>query len=185
MWFDDTGYSWVNPSPNIPTLDSAIVYPATVYIEGTNISEGRGTTKPFEFCGAPFIDSKELVNELNNQNLPGVFFRPIAFEPTFDKWKNNLCHGIQIHVINRNLFRPVKTGFVLLKTLHDMYPQNFKWRNPPYEYEYKKLPIDIIWGTNKIRKAIENNQSVSEIENSWKKDLEKFKKIRSKYLIYN
>jgi uncharacterized protein YbbC (DUF1343 family) len=185
MWFDDTGYKWINPSPNIPTIDSAIVYPATAYLEGTNISEGRGTTKPFEFCGAPFIDSEKLANELNKQNLQGVFFRPIAFQPVFDKWKDELCFGIQIHVLDRNTFKPVRTGLALLKTLYNFFSKNFEWRNPPYEYEYEKLPIDLLWGTNKIRKYIKENRNINEIEKSWQKDLEIFKKKRSKYLLYD
>ncbi len=185
MWFDETGYTWVNPSPNIPTLESAVIYPATVYLEGTNISEGRGTTKPFEFCGAPFVDSGELVNELNKQNLPGVFFRRIAFQPTFDKWKDEICFGVQIHVLNRNLFRPVRTGLALLKTFCNLYPDNFKWQNPPYEYEYEKLPIDLLWGTDKVRKLIEENRTVEEIENTWKEDLENFCQRRSQYLLYD
>jgi len=185
MWFDDTGYKWINPSPNIPTLDSAIVYAATVYLEGTNVSEGRGTTKPFEFCGAPFIDSEKLAHELNEQSLRGVYFRPIAFQPTFDKWKDKVCFGVQIHVLDRNIFKPVRTGLALLKTLYRLFKENFEWRNPPYEYEYKKLPIDLLWGTDKIRKLIEEGRNVNEIEKTWEKKLEYFKYKRSKYLLYD
>ena len=185
MWFDETGYKWINPSPNIPTLESATVYPATVYLEGTNISEGRGTTKPFEFLGAPFIDAEKLADELNRQNLQGVYFRPIAFQPTFDKWKDELCFGVQIHVLNRDIFKPVHTGLVLLKTLYKLFLDDFEWKNPPYEYEYEKLPIDLLWGTDKIRKFIETERSINEIEKSWKKDLEDFKKRRNRYLLYD
>ncbi|MCP2519427.1 DUF1343 domain-containing protein [Candidatus Aminicenantes bacterium AC-335-K20] len=185
MWFDETEYKWINPSPNIPTLDSAIVYPATVYLEGTNISEGRGTTKPFEFFGAPFIDSEKFADELNRQNLPGVYFRPIAFQPTFDKWKDKLCFGVQIHVLDRDIFKPVHTGLILLKTLYKLFPDDFKWKNPPYEYEYEKLPIDLLWGTDKVRKFIEKDYNINEIEKSWEKDLEDFKNKRNKYLLYD
>ncbi|MFQ6082260.1 MAG: exo-beta-N-acetylmuramidase NamZ domain-containing protein [Candidatus Aminicenantia bacterium] len=185
MWYDQTGYQWVPPSPNIPTLETAIVYPATVYLEGTNVSEGRGTTKSFEFCGAPFINSQQLIDQLEKENLPGVIFRPVAFQPTFSKWKDEVCYGIQIHVVNRNIFQSVKTGLAIIKAIYYLYPDKFSWRLPPYEYEYQKLPFDILWGTDKIRKQIENNISIEDIEKSWQSDLENFKQKRNNYLLYS
>ena len=146
MWFDHTGLPWVMPSPNMPTLDTATVYPGMCLLEGTNISEGRGTTRPFEIFGAPFIDGEKLCNELSKLRLPGVFFRENYFQPIFHKLIGELCGGAQIHVMNRNEFRPFQTGVEIIRQVRKIYPEQFQWRQPPYEYEWNRLPIEILIG---------------------------------------
>ena len=146
MWFDQTGLPWVMPSPNMPTLDTATVYPGMCLLEGTNISEGRGTTRPFEIVGAPFVDAEEFCRELNALQLPGIFFRENYFEPTFQKFAGQLCGGAQLHVTNRESFRPFETGVQIIRCLRRMYGDSFQWRKAPYEYERKKSPIEILLG---------------------------------------
>jgi uncharacterized protein YbbC (DUF1343 family) len=146
MWFDQTGLPWVMPSPNMAALDTATVYPGMCLLEGTNISEGRGTTRPFEIFGAPFIDAEQLCNELNKLRLQGVFFRQNYFQPTFHKFVGELCGGAQIHVIDRNAFRPFQTGIEIIRLIRKLYPKSFAWKQPPYEYETEKLPIEILLG---------------------------------------
>jgi uncharacterized protein YbbC (DUF1343 family) len=146
MWFDQTGLPWVMPSPNMPTLDTATVYPGMSLLEGTNISEGRGTTRPFEIFGAPFIDAESFCRELNKLKLPGVFFRENYFQPTFNKFAGELCGGTQIHVLDRNVFRPFQTGVEIIRCIRKLYPESFAWKQPPYEYEHDKLPIQILLG---------------------------------------
>jgi uncharacterized protein YbbC (DUF1343 family) len=146
MWFDQTGLLWVMPSPNMPTLESATVYPGMCLLESTNVSEGRGTTRPFEIFGAPFIDAEALCRELNDLKLPGVLFRQNYFEPTFQKFAGQLCGGAQIHLLDRNAFRPFETGIEILRCIRKLYPESFAWKQPPYEYEHEKLPIEILLG---------------------------------------
>jgi len=152
MWYDQTGLPWVMPSPNMPTLDTAIVYPGMCLFEATNVSEGRGTTRPFEIFGAPFIDAEALCSHLNRERLPGVYFRPNWFQPTFHKWSGQFCGGAQIHVQDRESFLPFKTAVRILNYLFHQYPDQFAWKQPPYEYEYHKLPIDILLGNSHFRK---------------------------------
>jgi uncharacterized protein YbbC (DUF1343 family) len=184
MYFDSTGLPWVMPSPNMPTLDTAISYPGMELLEGTNISEGRGTTRPFEIFGAPYLNADKLCDELNQQNLGGIFFRPVTFLPTFDKYCSDPCEGGQIHVTDRKLFRPVRTAIAIVKTIQQLNPKRFSFRKPPYEYEKKKLPFDILAGTETLKEQIENQTPLSEIEKSWEKGIEGFKKRRSDYLMY-
>jgi len=146
MWFDQTGLPWVMPSPNMPTLETATIYPGMCLFEGTNISEGRGTTRPFEIFGAPFINAEKLCAELNGLKLPGVFFRENYFQPTFQKFAGQLCAGAQIHVIDRERFQPFKTGIEIIRAIRSLYPDHFEWKQPPYEYEREKLPIEILLG---------------------------------------
>jgi uncharacterized protein YbbC (DUF1343 family) len=146
MWFDQTGLPWVMPSPNMPTLDTATVYPGMCLLEGTNISEGRGTTRPFETFGAPFVKPEALCRELNASRLPGVFFRENYFQPTFHKFAGDLCSGAQLHVTDRNAFHPFQTGVEIIRALRKLYPKKFAWKQPPYEYEHRKLPIEILLG---------------------------------------
>ena len=146
MWFDDTGLSWVMPSPNMPTLDTATVYPGMCLLEGTNLSEGRGTTRPFEIFGGPFVKPGRLCRQLNALHLPGVFFRPLHFQPTFQKFAGEVCGGAQLHVINRDVFRPFQTGTEVIKRIRELYPGRFQWKQPPYEYEWKRLPIEVLIG---------------------------------------
>ena len=146
MWFDQTGLPWVMPSPNMPTLETATVYPGMCLFEGTNISEGRGTTRPFEIFGAPFIDAEKLCTELNALKLPGVFFRENYFQPTFQKFAGQLCAGAQIHIVDRNSFPPFETGIEIIRAIRSLYSDQFEWKQPPYEYEREKLPIEILLG---------------------------------------
>ncbi|MGB9716660.1 MAG: exo-beta-N-acetylmuramidase NamZ family protein [Thermodesulfovibrionales bacterium] len=185
MWFDETDLPWVMPSPNMPTLDTATVYPGMCLLEGTNISEGRGTTRPFEIFGAPFIEPESLVRRLKIFKLPGVIFRPLYFKPTFQKYEGNICGGAQIHVTDRESFRPFKTGVAILKTLYELYPEQFKWRNPPYEYENIRMPIDILAGTDRLRKDIENGEKIEDMEDWWKEQSNQFNKVmRKKDMLY-
>lgn len=146
MWFDETGLPWVMPSPNMPTLDTATVYPGMCLLEGTNLSEGRGTTRPFELFGAPFIEAEALARELNQLRLPGVHFRENWFEPTFQKFAGEMCGGAQSHVTDRNRFLPYRTGIEIIRTIRRMYGDFFRWKEPPYEYETERLPIEILLG---------------------------------------
>jgi uncharacterized protein YbbC (DUF1343 family) len=146
MWFDQTGLPWVMPSPNMPTLATATVYPGMCLLEGTNISEGRGTTRPFEIFGAPFIGAEAFSRELNGLKLPGVFFRDSYFQPTFHKFAGELCGGAQIHVLDRDSFRPFETAVQIIRCIRRLNPESFAWKQPPYEYEQEKLPIEILLG---------------------------------------
>jgi uncharacterized protein YbbC (DUF1343 family) len=146
MWFDQTGLPWVMPSPNMPALDTATVYPGMCLLEATNISEGRGTTRPFEIFGAPFINAEILCRELNALRLPGAFFRENYFQPTFHKFANELCRGAQLHVVDRDLFQPFRTGVEIIKGIRKLCGDQFQWKQPPYEYEWKRLPIEILIG---------------------------------------
>ncbi len=160
-FFELIGRNWYPTSPNIPFYTTSYIYPGTVLLEGTNISEGRGTTRPFEIIGAPFINSERLSNELNKLRLKGVNFIPYAFTPTFNKWSGELCGGVFIVISDFEKFSPYKTGILILKTIRKLYPDKFKWTSPPYEYEKEKLPIDIITGSNRVRKFVENDNSQS------------------------
>ena len=152
---DETGLPWVLPSPNMPTLETAVVYPGTVLFEGTNVSEGRGTTRPFELVGAPWVSAEPFAAGLNALGLPGVHFRPAAFEPTFHKHAQVTCGGCQIHVLDRPSFRAVESGVALLGAFRGADTSRFAWRPPPYEYEHEKLPIDILAGSSALREQIE------------------------------
>jgi len=185
MWYEDTRLAWVMPSPNIPTVDTAVVYPGSVMFEGTNISEGRGTTRPFEIIGAPFIEPDELVGEMMKENPTGVIFRPLHFQPTFHKFAVEICGGIQIHVIDRNAFKPVITGAAIISAIRRLYPDGFQWKQPPYEYVYDKLPFDVINGSSRLREQIEAGRPVAEIEESWRDGLSEFGERRKTYLLYD
>ena len=184
FWHDDTDAPWVLPSPNMPTLDSATVFPGTVHFEGTQVSEGRGTTRPFELIGAPYIDPDAYADKLNALQLPGVFFRSCGFQPAFQKHAGVTCGGVQVHVTDRDHFEPVFTGVAMVKLVHDMYPNEFHWKEPPYEYVYDKNPFDVIAGTNKIRAAFEEGVELDAIRASWERALLEFKQLRESFLIY-
>ena len=185
MWFDQTGLPWVMPSPNMPTLDTAIVYPGMCLVEGTNLSEGRGTTRPFEIFGAPFIEPEVMIKKLKELKLAGIVFRPMYFQPTFQKYAGELCGGAQIHVADRNKFKPFKTAVAVLRTVYDLYPKSFRWKQPPYEYEKEKMPIDILSGTDKLRKDIENGEKIEKMEEWWKEQCLHFQKnVRKRFLMY-
>jgi uncharacterized protein YbbC (DUF1343 family) len=151
------------PSPNLPTLDSCAVFPGLVLLEGTNLSEGRGTTRPFELFGAPYLDPHALEAALLRFELPGVAFRACWFEPTFQKHAGLRCGGAQLHVTDRDAFRPVETALAILRAARDLAPRDFAWREPPYEYERVRPPIDILWGGDDLRLGIESGATPREI----------------------
>ena len=184
FWFDDTDARWVIPSPNMPTVEAATVYPGMVLVEGTKFSEGRGTTRPFEISGAPYADAYQLAEHLNNLQLPGIHFRPHSFKPTFQKHVTELCHGVQLHVTDRETFKPVITGVALIKAMCDLYPAGFKWQQPPYEYIYNRLPFDVIAGTAKLREQIESGASLEDVTSSWQAGEKEFTERRQRYLLY-
>jgi uncharacterized protein YbbC (DUF1343 family) len=174
MWFNDTGLQWVMPSPNMPTLDTATVYPGTCLFEGANLSEGRGTTKPFEIIGAPWIDAHKLADLLNSLSLHGVKFRPLHFIPIFPKHKDQMCGGVQVHVLDKNKFAPVKTALNMIEIIKRIYPDEFKWLQH----------FDLLMGTDKTRIDLSDGRLVDDIILSWEDEISEFAKIRSKYLIY-
>jgi uncharacterized protein YbbC (DUF1343 family) len=184
MYWDQTGLPWVMPSPNMPTLDTAIVYPGTVLFEGTMLSEGRGTTRPFELIGAPWLDGEELAARLNATGLAGVHFRPAIFEPTFQKHAKATCGGCQIHVTDRDTFEPVKAGIAVMRECFGLAPDRFQWRAPPYEYEHDKMPIDILAGSPLLRGEIERQTPVADIAQSWRAGEKAFTEVRAPYLLY-
>ena len=183
MYYDATALPWVMPSPNIPTLDTAIVYPGAVLIEGTRLSEGRGTTRPFELIGAPWIDGERLADAMNGRELPGVHFRPAFFEPTFQKHAGKSCGGCQLHVLDRDAFKPVRTTVELIAEFHRQDPSRFEWRQPPYEYEHDKMPIDILYGSDQLRLAVAAGETGALVD-SWSGDEEAFKRTRQPFLLY-
>jgi uncharacterized protein YbbC (DUF1343 family) len=185
MYYDETALPWVMPSPNMPTLDTAIVYPGTVLFEGVLISEGRGTTRPFELVGAPWIDAERFAEAMNAHGLPGVFFRPAVFEPTFQKHAQQTCGGCQIHVRDRRAFKPVLTGAALIWQFRTMNPQRFAWRQPPYEYEHEKLPIDILAGSDRLRMQIESATPLQTIADSWREDEHAFARLSRPFYLYD
>ena len=184
MWHEETGLPWVLPSPNIPTIDTCVVFPATVHLEGTELSEGRGTTIPFELNGAPYIDPYAWAAALREYDFPGVAFREAYFRPTFSEFTGETCGGVHIHVTDRNAFTPVVLGIAMVKTARDMYPDHFLWRQNDYEYEFGRNPFDIVCGTDKIRLALESGASVREIEASWRPGLNEFIESRKPFLLY-
>jgi uncharacterized protein YbbC (DUF1343 family) len=182
-YHDETDAPWVMPSPNIPTLDSAVVYPGTVLFEGTSVSEGRGTTRPFELIGAPGVIAERFSDELNRRQLLGVHFRPALFEPTFHKHARQGCGGCQIHVLDRRTFRPVLTGVALTAAFRQA-DAAFAWRQPPYEYEHEKMPFDILAGSSDLREQIEAGEAPEAIARSWEPAVAEFMRLRAKFLMY-
>ncbi|NIA19351.1 MAG: DUF1343 domain-containing protein [Xanthomonadaceae bacterium] len=184
MFLDKTGVFWVPPSPNMPTINTALVYPGQVLLEGTNLSEGRGTTTPFELWGAPFIEPKRLLAEIDQGLTKGVFLRPTYFSPTFDKWSGQVCGGLQLHVTDRRLFQPYTLSLELLRAVMKLYGDQFAWMQPPYEYEYEKLPFDILTGDDDIRLFLESDKDVITLHESWLPELEEFCERRREFLLY-
>ncbi len=187
MGFADTGRRWLPTSPNVPTLESLGSYPGLVLLEGTNLSEGRGTTTPFEICGAPFIDPDRLTGALCELALPGVIFRPIRFQPTFDKWSQQSCGGVALHVTDPDAYQPYRTAVGILAAVHSMWPDPFQFLPPPYEYEYHKPPIDILSGSARLREALQSSDrlSASEIEGLAQVDTRAWWRRVEPYLLYD
>ncbi|MGH7333210.1 MAG: exo-beta-N-acetylmuramidase NamZ family protein [Candidatus Rokuibacteriota bacterium] len=184
MLWEDSGLPWVPPSPNMPTPDTARVYPGGCLIEGTNLSEGRGTTRPFEWIGAPFLDAHEYTTALMRLGLPGVRFRPARFRPTFHKWARRLCGGAQVHVTDAGRFRPFLTGLALIAVARALAPGGFAWREPPYEFERRRRPFDILCGTDRIRRAIERGRPLAALEKQWRRPLGTWMRARRRFLLY-
>lgn len=181
MWFDETGLPWVQPSPNLPTLETAVVYPGTCLFEGTNISEGRGTTRPFEYVGAPWVEGRRWAKTLNDLGLRGVAFRACSFTPMFSKYTGERCGGIQIHVTERNIFRPVETALCMIAVAHELWPNYFEWLAPTY---HRHRHFDLLTGTDKIREAIDRGVPIKEIVDIWQDELDSFLELRSEHLLY-
>lgn len=184
IWFDETHLPWVLPSPNMPTLQTAAVYPGGCLLEATNISEARGTCIPFELMGAPYIDARQITEEMNRYNIPGAVFRPAYFQPTFNKHKGEICGGFQIHITDRNIFPSVETTIRFLSAVKKLYPDSFAWKNPPYEYEYDKMPIDILWGDDSLRKTVDAGGNISRLTEKMKNDRDEFGEMRREFLLY-
>ncbi len=184
MLWEDTGLPFVLPSPNLPTTTSCDVYPGTVLFEGTNLSEGRGTTRPFELIGAPYIDPDSLAKAVAPEHLRGARLRPCWFEPTFQKYQGEICGGVQIHITDRGVFRPVTTAVALMKAAKEQAPDAFGWRHPPYEYEGRLMPIDILWGHNALRFAIDADAQVEEVFVDAGKECAEFAVGARAYLLY-
>ena len=180
MWYDQTGLPWVPPSPNMPTVETATLYPGTCLIEGTNLSEGRGTTRPFEWIGAPWINAERWAEGLNGLGLPGAHFRPIHFTPTFSKFAGQPCQGVQVHVTNRDELRPVDVGIHLIATAHSGYPERFAFlQNEGSHF------IDLLAGSDELRLRLMDGEPPGEIISVWAKDAASFRERRQPYLLYN
>ncbi|MBI5445260.1 MAG: DUF1343 domain-containing protein [Deltaproteobacteria bacterium] len=185
MLWPETGLPWVMPSPNMPVFETALVYPGTVLFEGTTASEGRGTTRPFEIVGGPWVDGEALAEELRRTPLPGAVFRPVGFQPTFQKWAGRPCGGVQIHVTEPRAYRPYRTGIALLGLLWRRYRSTgFGWREPPYEYEKERLPINLLLGDERVREELEAGCTAEELESGWAEGLSAWEEERAPYLLY-
>lgn len=184
MHYQDTTLPWVFPSPNMPSYAASLVYPGQVIWEGTNISEGRGTSLPFELFGAPFLNCEDILDHLASVPLPGAFLRPLQFEPTFHKWQGQVCNGFQLHVTDRAVFRPYRTTLALLQAIMTLYPELFAYKQPPYEYEYDILPMDLILGSQTLRLALEDGAALLDLEQGWQEGLLEFDQLRRTYFLY-
>lgn len=184
MYFDETGLPWVMPSPNIPTLETAIVYPGQCLLEGTNLSEGRGTTQPFQMCGAPFLNPNLVADSMSKEMLPGISFRPVSFKPTFDKWQGEQCGGVEILVTNRSIFQPVRTSLALLHHLRLLSGKHFAWRAEPYEFVKDKLAIDLLLGSDRERMQMQAGMPWRDIIAEWAEEEADFLFHRKPFLIY-
>ncbi len=184
MWFESTGLPWVLPSPNMPTVDTAAVYPGFCLLEGTTLSEGRGTTRPFEICGAPGVDPVQLAAVLAALDLPGCLWRPLWFEPTFQKHAGRLCGGVQVHVTDRAAFRSVTAAMAVMTVVRRLWPESFGWKQPPYEYEVEKLPIDILGGGPEVRLAVEAGADPREVADHWQGEWQAFAEASAEHRRY-
>lgn len=184
MLLDTTGLPWVMPSPNMPTLNTALVYPGACLLEGTAVSEGRGTTRPFEIFGAPYVEPDLLVSRLTELDLPGCYFRPMFFQPTFHKFADQVCGGAQVHVTDRDLFESVLVYTAIIGVIHALWPKEFAWKQPPYEYETEKLPIDILAGGTRWRKHIEAGLTPWVMQEEWAEPVAEFQARSAEYRHY-
>ena len=184
QYFPETGLPWILPSPNLPTFESAWTYPGQVIWEGLNISEGRGTTRPFNFLGAPFINSEALAGRLKKLGLPGLAFRPVNFQPTFHKWAGEICQGLELFPLDKS-FRPYQTGLSLLQIILELYPDRLKLKEPPYEYEYERRPLDLILGRADLYCRLAAGTTAEELAREWAADLAAFQAERLDILLYD
>jgi uncharacterized protein YbbC (DUF1343 family) len=175
---------WVPPSPNVPCYQSVLTFPGTVHFEGTNISEGRGTTRPFEWIGAPYLNPDVLAAEMNKKKLKGVLFRPLFFQPTYQKWAGEVCGGVQIHITDATKFNSFRVGIHLLEAMARMGGDKFAWKKPPYEYEFERMPIDLIAGTDLLRELVDHSKPLKELEQKADADCRAFAKLRKNFLLY-
>lgn len=184
-YYDECDLPWVMPSPNMPTLDTAIVYPGMCLLEGTNLSEGRGTTRPFELFGAPFIDARRLADELRRYDLPGVIFRPCVIEPTFHKFAGRRCGALQLHVTDRRAFQAYRTGMAALVAVRSLWPDAFAWRTESYEFRDDVPAFDLLTGTASVRKAIDNGEDIDSVMRVACTGTEAYDAGRSRALLYD
>lgn len=182
---DETVFPWVYPSPNMPSFFTALVYPGQVIWEGTNVSEGRGTTLPFLLCGAPYVQHRNVMEYLQRTPLPGCVVRPLIFEPTSGKWSGQPCNGFQLHVTDPLQYRPYRTSLALLQALILLYPDDFAYKDPPYEYEFERLPMDLILGDQGVRLALEEGVDVLELERSWEEEIIGYKELCRSVFLYD
>jgi uncharacterized protein YbbC (DUF1343 family) len=184
MHYDDTGCLWVPPSPNMPHLETAVVYPGGCLLEGTNLSEGRGTTRPFETLGGPWLDGGRLAESLGKRNPPGVTFRETVFRPAFQKHAGHDCGGVFVHVTDRDAFRPFETYLAVLDEARRQDPESFRWRREAYEFVMDRPAIDLLFGREDLREMIERGASEEEIAATWAGEPECFLEERLPYLLY-
>ncbi len=184
MLWEETGQPWAVPSPNMPIPDTAFVYPGQVIWEGTNLSEGRGTCRPFEIFGAPYLDTDSILINIPPEFMKGCFLRQVSFRPTFNKWQDKICKGFMIHILDKTVFRSYDLTIAVLKTVINVHGENFEWKSPPYEYEYERLPIDLILGNSKLREALQGSVDLFDIKKTWLSEYEEFKELRGPYLLY-
>ena len=184
MFQRDTGLPWVFPSPNMPTPETALVYPGMCLLEGTNLSEGRGTTRPFELFGAPWLDAGRLAEALDASQLPGVRFRPVSFVPTWDKHAGVRCHGVEVVVDDRDAFRPFRTGIACVAAARAQDPRHFRWRTDPYEFVENVPAFDLLCGSAREREALEHGRGWRDLAAEWEREERIFRKRRSGHLRY-
>jgi uncharacterized protein YbbC (DUF1343 family) len=185
MLWDDTGLRWAMPSPNMPFMETARVYPGQVIWEGTNVSEGRGTCRPFEIFGAPYLDTHAIRRVLDPHSTAGCHLQDYVFRPTFHKWEGRLCYGFMIHILDPHIFRPFSMSMALLQAMIRTHERSFEWKPPPYEYEYKKTPIDLIVGDPSLRQDLESGLPLADMERKWAADLKHYLQWRRPYLLYS
>lgn len=184
MWADETGLPWVMPSPNLPSLETATVYPGTCLVEGTNVSEGRGTTRPFELVGAPWVDGQALARRLNALGLSGCRFRPVFFVPSFSKYAGEVCAGVQVHVLDRAAFEPVRIGVYILAAIRGLWPDRFQWVGTPEQSSVGRLHIDLLAGTDELRRTIDSGGDIDGLLARWDLDAARFDAERVCFLLY-
>ncbi len=185
LFYGDLGFQWVFPSPNMPTWQTALLYPGMVLLEGTNVSEGRGTTIPFQIFGAPWLNQARVFERMEKSGIFGAVLRPLVFEPAFDKYKGEPCFGFQLHITDKKRFMPYRTGLAIIQALLAEHPEEFRWLDPPYEYEWEKLPIDILIGSGTIRRRIEAGEDLDSLESEWSSDLAEYRLGREQFRLYS